>query len=147
MLIPADAQSKDQVDAYFRLAATFVVDNCSPGQILIVHGDASQQVDLASLTQLANEACVASSILRSEVPFTYAGRSRSGFELRCPIQKKPELARKLADAERSDPTEALRARLAGSRQVEQGAPGTPAKRDCSKVTLATVLQGGSSDCR
>lgn len=147
MLIPADAQSKDQIEAYFRLAATFVVNSCSPGQLLVVHGDAGQHVDVASLTQLANSACVVSSIQRTEVPFTYAGRTRPGFELRCPIMKKDELAQKLVDAERTDPTDSLRARMAGTQQVEQGSSGAATKKDCAKVTLATLVQGGSRDCK
>lgn len=146
-LIPADAQSKDQIEAYFRLAATFVVNSCSPGQLLVVHGDAGQHVDVASLTQLANSACVVSSIQRTEVPFTYAGRTRPGFELRCPIMKKDELAQKLVDAERTDPTDSLRARMAGAQQVERGSSGAATKKDCAKVTLATLVQGGSRDCK
>jgi hypothetical protein len=147
MLIPADARSSDQIEAYFRLAATFIINSCSPGQLLIVHGDAGQQVDVASLTQLANSSCVVSSIQRAEVPFTYAGRTRPGFELRCSILKKEELARRLADAERADPTDSLRARLAGTEQVDQATSATATKKDCTRVTLATLVQGGSRDCR
>ena len=148
VLIPADASSKDQVDAYFRLGASFVAGNCSNGQVLILHGNSSEQVDIESLSQVANSACTVASIARTELPYTYAGRSKPGFELRCNISKRDDLVQKLADLERIDPMDSLKARMyAAVQQAEQGSgpSGTSSqgKKDCSKVTLASLLQGGS----
>jgi hypothetical protein len=149
VLVPGDAASKDQVDAYFRLAATFIRDNCGNGQLLILHGASGSQIDTASLPQVANSACAVASVVRKEVPYTYAGRSAAGFELRCTILKRDELTRTLADLERSDPMEALTARMSAAVETTQRDSRSNAtstqpqnKRDCGKVTLASLLKGG-----
>ena len=113
-LVPGDAAVKDQAEAYFRLAAKFVLASCAPGQMLVVHGESTDPVDAASLPQLANSACVVAEVKRAEVPFTYSGRTRAGFELRCHLLKLDELAKRLMEAETSDPTASLYSRMAGT---------------------------------
>lgn len=147
MLIPGDASNKDQAEAYFRLAARFVLDSCKPGQMLVVHGQSSDPVDLASLTQLTNSACAVSEVQRAETPFVYAGRTRPGFELRCPISKFDTLGQQLSDSERVESTDALKARMLARAPSTSAASSPSAKRDCSKMSLATLTQGGSPDCK
>lgn len=147
LLVPATAAPKDQIDAFFRLAASFVASKCSNGQTLILQGLAAVSVDLPSLTQVANSACGAATVKRSEVSVPLAGQAEPGFELRCVISKREELAAKLAELERVDPMESLKARLAAAARdpgSNARASGSSAeqKKDCNQVTLATVLQGG-----
>lgn len=66
MLVPAVAASKDQVDAYFRMAASFVAANCANGQVLILQGSADVDVDAPSLMQVANSSCMAADVKRTE---------------------------------------------------------------------------------
>jgi hypothetical protein len=148
VLIPADASYKDQLDAFFRLAATFVATKCANGQVLILQGSSSVGVDRPSLTEVANAACAVASVSRTEVSVPLiAGESRPGFELRCVISKREELAAKLVDLERADPMESLKARLAAAARDPSSstrATGSTAdqKKDCGQVTLASLLQGG-----
>ena len=102
VLIPGDAPYKDQFDAFFRLAATFVATKCANGQLLILQGSSSVSVDRPTLTEVANAACTVAAVSRTEVSVPFiAGESRPGFELRCVISKREELAAKLAELERA----------------------------------------------
>lgn len=148
VLVPAAASSKDQIDAFFRLAATFVATKCSNGQVLILQGSSSIGVDAPSLTQVANSTCAADGVTRTEVVMPIAGRSKPGFELRCTITKHDDLVLRLADLERSDPMDSLKARMYAAVQQSgqgpaSGTPSTQSRKDCGKVTLASLLQGGS----
>jgi hypothetical protein len=135
LLIPAAAAKRDQVDAYFRLSASFVAQKCSDGQILILQGMSDLAVAAESLVQLANSACAVATVVRSEVSIPFLGGSEPGFELRCPITKRNALGAHLGELERADPLESLKARLQGAARVESV--------DCDKVTLASLLQGGA----
>lgn len=148
MLIPAAASHKDQLDAYFRLAATFVSSKCANGQLLIVQGAASSAIDSASLPQVSNASCAASTVSRTEVSIPFMGKSEPGFELRCVISKRDELAAKLADLEHTDPMASLKARLARSAEEARGTTAstrttTGSNKDCGKLTLGSLLLGGS----
>lgn len=148
VLVPAVASTKDQIDAFFRLSASFVAAKCSNGQVLILQGVSSINIDAPSLSQVASSSCSVASIVRTEMISSYGGRSKPSFELRCTISKHDELVHKLADLERTDPMESLKARMvAAVRGVEQDtAPNVKPsqdKKDCNKVTLATLLRGGS----
>ena len=147
VLVPAVASSKDQVDAFFRLAASFVASKCKNGQVLILQGMSNSGVDANSLSQLANSSCSVSAVSRTEITVSFVGHAQPGFELRCPISKHDELVQKLADLERTEPMDSLKARMYAAVQQEQGSgpSGTSSqgKKDCSKVTLASLLQGGS----
>jgi len=147
VLIPSSATPKDQVDAYFRLGATFVALKCADGQLLILQGLSSSSIASPALQQIASSACPVAAISRSEVSVPVVGRALPGFELRCVISKREELAAKLAELERADPMESLKARLAaaardpGSAARASGSSAEQSK-DCGQVTLASLLQGG-----
>lgn len=146
LLIPAAAAKRDQVDAYFRLSASFVAQKCSDGQILIVQGMSDLAVAAESLVQLANSACAVSAVVRSEVSIPFLGSSEPGFELRCPISKRDALSAYLGELDRTDPMDSLKARLqAAARDESVPAPvASPDKKtECDKVTLASLLQGGA----
>ena len=104
-------------------------------------------VDANSLSQLANSSCSVSAVSRTEITVSFVGHAQPGFELCCPISKHDELVQKLADLERTEPMDSLKARMYAAVQQEQGSgpSGTSSqgKKDCSKVTLASLLQGGS----
>ena len=147
MLIPSSATPKDQVDGYFRLGATFVALKCGNGQMLILQGLAGSSSASPALQQIASSACPVASISRSEVSVPVVGRALPGFELRCVISKREELAAKLAELERTDPRESLKARLAAAARDPGSTPrasgsSSEQKKDCGQVTLGTVLQGG-----
>lgn len=148
VLIPGDALYKDQFDAFFRLAATFVATKCANGQLLILQGSSSVSVDRPTLTEVANAACTVAAVSRTEVSVPFiAGESRPGFELRCVISKREELATKLAELERADPLDSLKARLqAAARDPSASGRASAApsdkNKDCGKMTLASLLQGG-----
>ena len=148
MLVPAAASQKDQLDAYFRLAATFVSSKCANGQLLVLQGASSSAIDSASLPQVSNASCAAATVSRTEVSIPFAGKSEPGFEMRCVISKRDELAATLANLERSDPMVALKARLQAAARdpdAQARAPKASAepKKDCGKMTLGSLLQGGS----
>lgn len=145
LLIPAAAAKRDQVDAYFRLSASFVAQQCSDGQILILQGMSDLAAATESLVQLANSACAVATVVRSEVAIPFLGSAEPGFELRCPISKREALAAQLAEVERNDPLSSLKARLQAAASVQgTAAPaGTPKNDDCQKFSLASLLQGGA----
>lgn len=147
VLIPSSATPQDQIDGYFRLGATFVTLKCVDGQLLILQGLSSSSIASPALQQIASSACPVAAITRNEVSVPVVGRALPGFELRCVISKREELAAKLAELERADPMESLKARLAAAARdpgSNARASGSSAeqKKDCNQVTLATVLQGG-----
>jgi hypothetical protein len=147
VLIPSAAAPRDQVDGYFRLGATFVALKCTDGQLLILQGLSSSSIASPALEQIASSACPVAAISRSEVSVPVVGRALPGFELRCVISKREKLAAKLAELERADPMESLKARLAAAARDPGStarASGSSAeqKKDCSQVTLSSVLLGG-----
>ena len=145
-LIPAVAQSKDKIAAYVRLAGTFVTDHCSNGQLLILHGSTDVESDAQALDEVANSSCRVADIRRSEGqasdgPYTY-----TTFELRCTISKADQFKTKLREIESQDPMDALKARLAGAASradASTRSEPTTGKKDCGKLTLGTLMQGGS----
>jgi hypothetical protein len=52
---------------------------------------------------LANSSYTLAWIARKELPYTCAGSTRPGFELRCVISKHAELTELLAERERNEP--------------------------------------------
>jgi hypothetical protein len=147
VLIPGDAPYKDQFDAFFRLAATFVATKRANGQLLILQGSSSVSVDRPTLTEVANAACAVAAVSRTEVSIPFiAGESRPGFELRCVISKREDLAARLAEMERSDPLDSLKARLQAAARDPSGsgrAYTAPSDRKvCDRMTLGSILQGG-----
>jgi len=146
--VPSAASKKDQIDAFFRLAATFVATKCRNGQLLIVQGATASSIDVQSLTEVANSSCPVASVTRSEVRLPLGDVTQAGFELRCTILKHDELVTKLNELERTDSMDALKARLASAAQQGDRGPSktdmtSESKKDCGKMTLASVLQGGS----
>jgi len=87
-------------------------------------------------------------VARTEITVPLGGRALPGFELRCVISKRDELAAKLSQLEQADPMSALEARLqAAARDPAAGTASssgvTSEAKDCDKVTLASLLQGGA----
>jgi hypothetical protein len=144
-LVPAAAQARDKIAAYVRLAGTFVTEQCANGQVLILHGSTDVDSDSPALDEVASSACRVADIRRSEGqasdgPYTYGT-----FELRCMISKLDEFKAKLRELESKDPIEALKGRLAGAARGDSSAAGgaTSSKKDCDRMTLGTILQGGA----
>jgi hypothetical protein len=145
VLVPAVASSKDKVAAYVRLAGLFITEHCASGQILILHGAADVDSDRPALEEVANSSCRVADIQKSEGqasdgPYTYGT-----FELRCSITKLDEFKARLRSAEAQDPLEQLKGRLAAaarnSGSSDRKAPAQ--EKDCQKVTLGTLIQGGN----
>jgi hypothetical protein len=148
LLIPASASQSDQVDAYFRLASTFIALKCADGQLLIVQGMSDSSIAPVALRNVAASACVAAAVARTEITVPLGGRAFPGFELRCVITKREQLAAKLSQIEQADPMSALKARLQSAAGDPAG--GTPTSRGsagesnaCDRITLAALLQGGA----
>jgi hypothetical protein len=127
------------------LAGTFVSEQCANGQVLILHGSTDVDSDSPALDEVASSACRVADIRRSEGqasdgPYTYGT-----FELRCMISKLDEFKAKLRELESKDPIEALKGRLAGAARGDSSAAGgaTSSKKDCDRMTLGTILQGGA----
>jgi hypothetical protein len=147
VLVPASAASTDKVAAYVRLAGAFITGHCSNGQMLILHGSTDVESDSPALEEVANSSCVVADIRRSEGqtsdgPYTYGT-----FEFRCTIQKLDAFRAKLTELEAKDPLEGLKARLANAAQpgnpLPKGGAAPAAKSDCSKLTLGSIVQGGT----
>lgn len=146
-LVPAVASSKDQIDAFFRLAGEFVAAKCHNGQMLMLQGSSTSNTDVRSLTAVAEASCAIASITRTETTIAFGDRALPAFDLRCTILKHDELVSKLNELETTDPMETLKARMFEAVQRAEGsAPAGPngvAKKDCGKVTLATLFGGGA----
>lgn len=147
-LVPSAAAKKDQVDAFFRLAASFIATKCRNGQLLVVQGATASSVDVQSLSEVANSACPVAGVVRSEVKLPLGDVTQAGFELRCTILKHDELVARLNELERTDPMDTLKARLAAAAQQGDRGPAksetsADSKKDCGKMTLSSILQGGS----
>lgn len=145
VLIPAAASSKDKVDAYVRLAGLFITEKCANGQLLILHGNSDVESDRPALEEVANSSCRVADIKQSEGqasdgPYTYGT-----FEFRCSITKLDEFKAKLKMVEAHDPLESLKSRLAASARSGRPADtkGPSPEKDCQKVTLGTLVQGGN----
>jgi hypothetical protein len=148
VLVPAVANPKDKLAVYVRLAGLFVTERCMNGQVLILHGNSDVDTDRPALEEVANSSCRVADIKLSEGqasdgPYTYGT-----FEFRCSITKLDEFKAKLKSAESQDPLEALKGRLAAA--ARSGRPASESKKsspekDCRKVTLGTLIQGG--DCK
>lgn len=152
-LVPWTASGSDQSEAYFRLGANFIAKNCVDKQILILHGSTDSQVDSLVLENIANRACISAEVRRSSLPIERAGRSAPGVEFRCPISKHSLLVADLAARESKESLRALLLRLqqsnrAASDDGRSGGGDASGARDCSKISLGTVVLGGaSSGCR
>ena len=86
--VSAEASHEDQVEAIVRIGSSFVTSKCSNGQILILHGKATDRLHTGAMERLSNSLCTASSVTRTSVPYVSSlNRSSEGFELRCPISK------------------------------------------------------------
>lgn len=147
VLVPAAADQKDQVEALFRLAAEFIATNCRDGQILLLQGSTSVNVDAPSLTEVANSACSVASIERTEIRRSQGDRVKPGFQLRCMLSKQESLARSLAERERAESFGAIKARMyskvGGEAATSSSNKAPTPKEECSKVTLASVIAGGN----
>jgi hypothetical protein len=153
MLVPYVAAHKDQVDAFFRLGATFVAEHCADGEVLILQGASDIAVDGESLSAVANSACSVADVKRTNSTGTRMGDEYPAFELRCLISKHAALKQRLDQLEQTDPMEALKGRLAAAvTSAERGTTGHGAssphdKPDCGRITTSTVLVGGSPGCK
>ena len=152
LLVPAVAAPKDQVDAYFRMGATFVASDCSDGQVLILQGSSDVDVDTPSLTQVAYSACKVADVKRTESLASAGDYSYPTFELRCTIVKHGALRKQLSDLELTDSMESLKARLARSVEEARKADsprGTNAgtAKDCGKLTFGSVIAGMGGHCK
>lgn len=151
VLVPAAADQKDQVEALYRLAAEFIASNCRDGQILLLQGSASVNVDAPSLTEVANSACSVASVERTEIRRAQGDRVKPGFQLRCPISKHGALVKGLADRERAESFAVIKARMyskvGGEAATSSSNTTSPSKDACGKMTLASVIAGGNCNDR
>ena len=148
MLIPSSAPHGDQVDAYFRLASTFVALRCANGQLLIVQGMSGSAIAPVALQKIASSACAGATVGRTEITAPLGGRTFPGFELRCVISKHNELAAKLSQLEQADPMSTLKGRLQAAARgpdggTQSGNGAATQSKDCDKITLVALLQGGA----
>jgi hypothetical protein len=147
VLVPAAADQKDQVEALYRLAADFIATNCRDGQILLLQGSASVNVDAPSLTEVANSACSVASVERTEIRRSQGDKNKPGFQLRCMISKHEGLVKILADRERADSFAAIKARMnskvGGEAPTSSSNTASTSKGECSKMTLSSVIAGGN----
>lgn len=147
VLVPAAADPKDQVEALYRLAAEFIASNCRDGQILLLQGSASVNVDAPSLTEVANSACSVASVERTEVRRSQGDRVKPGFQLRCMISKHEGLVKSLAERERVESFTAIKARMysrVGGEAATSSSNTTSTSKDkCSQMTLSSVIAGGN----
>ena len=155
VLIPVSVPSNLQAEALLRAGARFVAANCTNSQLLILQGAASMTTDVNSMTNLANWACPVAGVSRTSVLVNHTSDSRTaeqGFELRCTITKLPELRAKLAEMEARESNEAFFNRLADiDDQLEGPNRSRPVanpktNKDCGKLSVASILFGGSKDC-
>jgi hypothetical protein len=112
-LVPARQPLTVQVTAYTRIAAVFIVRNCSQGQVLIVDSKDGDQLDSRVLPDLAGSLCSASEIERRQMPgrSELTGEELRGFELRCRITKFSAYKADFEDKEKLETTEAYLSKL------------------------------------
>jgi hypothetical protein len=150
VLVPARAEKDQQAEAYSRLASRFVSSACANGQILILHSKDANDTDSKYLPGLAGSLCVAADVTRQEVTSRQRVTNEPvvGFELRCRIKKFAAFKADVDAREKADPTDAFVIKVQQDAVAKVGEPaGTTGqrRRDCEKMTLSSVLTGGS--CR
>lgn len=147
VLVPAAADQRDQVEALYRLAAEFIASNCRDGQILLLQGSATVNVDAPSLTEVANSACSVASVERTEIHRPQGDRVKPGFQLRCTISKHEGLVKSLADRERAESFVAIKARMyskvGGEAATSSSNASSTSKDKCGQMTLSSVISGGN----
>jgi hypothetical protein len=152
VLIPAGTDVRLAAEAYFRVTADFIVQNCSDRQMLILQGSSQLPFDSLYLVDLANTACLAATVTRSSVVMPGFSGGAPGFELRCIISKHSFLKTHLADREKAEPFSALLSRIQRKNNggaLREGAAGDGggkrATRDCHRLVFGTLLFGGAND--
>lgn len=149
--VPAGSDVSDAADAYFRVAATFVVSKCSNRQVLILHGRNELPFDAVYLRDLANSACTAATVQQSPLNISWMNREIPGFQLKCVISKHSTLKATLVEREKKEPLPALLSRIQQRHATTVQTNGSNrdgsgrAQRDCGKLSLGTLLFGGATD--
>jgi len=143
--LPAGGPRDLESEAYFRLAGTFVAERCANGQVLVLSSRSGNWLDEEVLSRLANSACVAADVARSETSVQSAEIGvRHGYELRCHVAKVNTLKEELARLEEAEPTSSIVARMQATRHDAAASANKPSSsnRDCSKMTVTSMLFGG-----
>lgn len=120
VLVPAVASQTDQVDALYRLAANFVASKCANGQLLMLQGSSDVNVDARRSQKLRTQRALLLQWCEPRLSGPLVnGRSPA---LNCGAQwpgAREQLVQMLADLERADPMNSLKARMQAAVLAEE----------------------------
>jgi hypothetical protein len=137
---------------YGRLVSRRIIENCQNGQVLILNTVQGDQIDETVFAEVSKTFCTVSNITRTSIQTTsrISGQLQNGFEVRCKITKFESAKSYFDDAESKISTDTLlQEALRRDDQGQQGNSGSSTNannKDCSKLTMASVLFGGGG-CR
>jgi len=139
-----DAGTRNEDSIYERLALRKVVENCANGQTLILHAKFGSRLEDTYFSSVAARLCVAAGVIRESRGTT---DYPNAFQTKCTIQKLDQARAWLTDAEQKISTEQMISEGAPRRSTNTQPPNEQVKKDCSKLTQSTLLNGGGADCQ
>ena len=139
-----EAGTRDEVEIYERLALRKIVQNCTNGQTLVLHAKFGTQSEGNYFSSVAARLCVVADVTReprgtSDYP--------NAFQTKCTIQKLDQARAWLSDAEQKISTEQMIQDGAPKRTANTPPANATVKKDCSKLNLSTMLNGGGANCQ
>lgn len=140
--VPAGTPRSDEI--YERLALRQIAENCSNGQVLILHSEDGSQFDVRYFPNVAKGVCTAADVQR--IPAGTADHPQA-FEMRCKIVKLDQAKKYLADLEAQKSTEAMIAEGIAARSGPAKEVNIPGPGDARSDTICLgKLIGISGTC-
>jgi hypothetical protein len=138
-----DAGTRNEDSIYERLALRKVVENCANGQTLILHAKFGTRLEDAYFSSVAARVCAAAGVTReSRATTDYP----NAFQTKCTIQKLDQARAWLTAAEQRISTEQMILDGAPKRSANTPPANAEVKKDCSKLNLSTLVNGGGAGC-
>lgn len=137
-----EADTKDSLQIYSRLALRQITQNCKNGQTLILDSEDGHSRDANYFQDVANRVCAV-----AEVKQVSNGTSEypQAFQIKCTILKIKEASDWLANEENKKSTEAMISE-GTPRRAKNASPNDqlPDNSKCDKLTLSSVFFGGGN---
>lgn len=138
------AGTRDEEVIYERLALRKIASNCLNGQTLILDSEDGDAFDDRVFRNVSQQLCVVSDVRRIA---TAKADQPGAFQIRCAIQKLDQARAWLTEAEQKISTEQMIQDGAPKRSANTPPPNAAVKKDCSKLNLSTMLNGGGAECQ
>ncbi|MES2260618.1 MAG: hypothetical protein V4724_19030 [Pseudomonadota bacterium] len=141
------ARTRQLAEIYARLALKFITDECTNGQLLILHTEYGNSDDDGAFRLVSQELCNVADIHREATPTADYPNS---FQIKCRIQKMQGAKQRLAEAEaRQSTDEMIKTRSPWMTSDQQATDSTSerGKKECpGKLTFGQVIGLGGGGC-